>query len=586
MKGTVHLVTFSHHVSRELEELEASVLAGNMAFSVLGLDRGWHRNAVKLRLLYDFVCKNPPQEYLLVTDAFDVKVLADAEDVVKKFEALESDIVFSAEANFYFRNPKLSYYYWKFYPRGNTIYKYLNSGSFMGRPTIIKKMLEDIFQLYGVDPRDEVQLNRLRSDQYLFSRFYADVTLGFANVDYSIQLDRKQSLFGCTGGRMVAMPWPIFNWIQSFLFTKYERKFLKTFGLTPCQMFSRDYVIRRGKLFNKKYKTSPAVLHFPGTYARFQVAWKLLKNHVSFSKWSLMWPLALLLSLGAWLRSIGAYLFILYVNKGETRPEEIFRYAPNANAEFDRTAKTFVRHLLSKQPFAFAHHNDGEFTFIQKYLSGQHDDFWFGRKQHQYDKALAQRLKAAVEYQAPNYYVGVPCSICRPDHRKTADELVPDSEHKVPAMSIHHNLSFLPAMLGQLRGRQIFFLVNEYQSLDVFKQLGIEVKKSRVTIVPYLNSYEMYEQLEHKKFPEGAVVVMTCGMLAKILLPVWYKANPDTTFLALGSAMDDLIQPQKMKFRLFPGEFPFTRNLKKYRSFLFGRKAHCPECYTIEKTSF
>jgi hypothetical protein len=127
MKGTLHLVTFSHHVSPELEDLETAAREGNMAFSVLGLDRDWHRNAIKLKLLYNFLKRSPKEEYILVSDAFDVKILGKAEEIIEKFEALHSEIVFSAESNFYFRNEKRSYYNWTFYPTPPTQYQSLTS---------------------------------------------------------------------------------------------------------------------------------------------------------------------------------------------------------------------------------------------------------------------------------------------------------------------------------------------------------------------------------------------------------------------------------------------------------------------------
>jgi hypothetical protein len=449
----------------------------------------------------------------------------------------------------------------------------------MGKPQYLLQMLEDIFRYYHVNPDNEEQLSRIRSDQYLFSRFYADTTLGAIALPYRISLDRKQEVFGCTGGRMTTLPWPLLHPIQAFLFSKYERRFLKTFSLTPCQMFSRDYVIRNGKILNKKYGSSPPILHFPGTYERFQVAWKLLRDHVAFSRWSLLWPIAVLISFVAWIRSLGAYAFIFYINKGETRPEQIFRFGRHGNHEFEAARERLTAHLQKGEAFAYGHFNDGELTFLGKLEAEDHEASWFGRKQHQYDKQLAKRLKSAIQYRQDRYYVGVPCSICHPEHRKLADALVPDHPGKLPAMTLHHQLSILPVWLRALLEREVFFVINEYQSLELMRALGIEVKKDHIITVPYLNAYREFDRLKNEKFPPGAVVLMTCGMLAKILLPLWYGKYPKTTFIALGSAIDDFIQPKRMKFRLFPKDFPMTRNLRTSRSFLFGRKRNCPECF-------
>ena len=118
----------------------------------------------------------------------------------------------------------------------------------------------------------------------------------------------------------------------------------------------------------------------------------------------------------------------------------------------------------------------------------------------------------------------------------------------------------MPKLLSLLRNRKVYFFTNEYQDLSFFSDFGIEVDEARVVKVPFRNSYLLYDEYVNYSFPEGAVVLLMCGMLAKILVKDWVKVMNNVTFLALGSSLDDLIQKEKINYKPFPISLPFTSN--------------------------
>lgn len=579
MSKPIRVVTFSDRDTPQLLSLQKDCLDKGFLFTVLGKGKPWTVNSFKIKMLSDFLSDVVEDEMLLVLDALDVKILKSHEELLKHFDAFAGDVVFSAEANYYFREKDLNYYYWKFYPRNGT-YHYLNSGSFMGSKRDIEALLHDMLVFYDLDIYNEDQLTAIRSDQYVYSRFYVDSYHSPEIARPTISLDTEQEMFGCTGGQMSFLKWPTKNWIHQFLLFKQERKLGKTFGLKNYQLYARNFRWSNGKLINTKTKTSPGVLHLPGSHKVFSIAWRLIRQKPAPFFWYTKWVLAMPVSLIAYATASLQYLIVLYHNKLITDPRKIFRFGHNCAPQMQSARKRIATLLRQKQPFAFVHFNDGEMAFIQKFLENKKDSDWYGRKQHQYDAELGERLWRGITYEQENYLKGIPCSMCHPDNFELARRLTIDSQNTIQAMSIHHNLTLLPILIKSMKGSNVYFFKNERQSLAFFQKMGVEIDPQKVVDVPFLNSYSEYKKLEPYQFEEGSTVIMTCGMLGKILTPVWFKQHPTCTFLTLGSATDDLIQIKHSNFKLYPREYPFTKNTKKYRSFLMGPRKECPECYT------
>lgn len=490
---------------------------------------------------------------------------------VGEFDVMDADVVFAASAAYRFDDEVLRYYFWKFYPRIQTPYHYLNSDACIGKAAKLRLLISQIREEYPAD----------FSFQDVLTRFYVETMLDAISTELKLKIDSNQDLFGCLDDRMSAVKWPMLSWIHADLFQRMEKTALSTNN----RLFYRDvlwdveFSKRRSFSFNGKLKSTASIWLAEVSQEHLERIDLRLKNQPKSRPFGVV-----VASKMAYLKSLWAYFMAWIINRGETRPFRIFRYSANANPEWEGVMRKFLGYLRRREGFTFAHFNDGEMTFIKKYLEEDHAETWFGRRQQKYNKDLGQRLTDALKHQKERYHVGIPCSTSHPKLRKLADELVGKHGGVVPAMSLHHNLRYYPNILHELKRRECYFVMNDFQNLNVLKRLGVEVHPDRVIKVPFKNSYLLYDDLKDRKFPDGAVVILICGMLAKILNPAWFENNPKVTFLALGSSLDDFIQRTNTSFRLYPKEgLPLTCNIQPTKFFAFGWKKECPECWTMEE---
>ena len=84
------------------------------------------------------------------------------------------------------------------------------------------------------------------------------------------------------------------------------------------------------------------------------------------------------------------------------------------------TINNFIKLLSNDIPFAVSRFNDGEMMSIE------HPDsevvISYGHQKS--CKELSEKLKWAIQYVQPNYWVGIPCKTHFPVHHKLAKELV------------------------------------------------------------------------------------------------------------------------------------------------------------------
>ena len=518
----------------------------------------------KIKKLLDYLNENRlnEQAVLLVLDGANAVIKGNKEVIVQKFESLKKDIVFAADKNFNYPDGPLQYYYWKFYPRWYKHYNYLNSGAFIGKVSMIKEMLRDIHLAYHFD-KNEVNPN----DPY-FSRYFVDVSLDVFMPDYKIDVDGNQELLAGAGGSVGAVKWPYVNWVTDHFLHLHEQKVADSErGFRQSKI--RGLRLSEKGITNTRTKTNPAVLTIPEN----QFADVIKPKSAGFG--------GFLVSLWAYLRANAKMKLVFVVNRFSIDPHQTFRFEKHKNPDYESVMQKFLGFLERGEAFTFAHFNDGELNFIRKFLKGDHKKTWNGRIQDQYDVPLAERLLDSIKYQQSNYFIGVSCSTCGSGRRHIADELMGDYPGKIGAMVFHHNLRYLPKIISNMVNKEMFFVMNDYQKLDFLENLGVTVKEENKIKIPFVNSHKEYDNLKDRQFPEGSFVILMCGMLAKILIRNWYELNPTVTFIALGSTMDDFIQLSNTNYRPYPKQLPLTRNIHLIKSFLFGNKKHCEECYNI-----
>ncbi|MEM9327845.1 MAG: glycosyltransferase domain-containing protein [Bacteroidota bacterium] len=502
-------------------------------------------------------------DLLLVVNGQGTYLTGTKEEITKRFNQQEADVLFAADANFRYPEGPLQYYHWKFYPRWHKYYNYLNADAFMGKVSVIQKLLQDISAHYHFDT------NEVNPKDWYFTRYYLDQSLDIVNPTYQIDVDGNQEILAGTGGSVGAVKWPFVNWVEDHFLHLHEETLVE-----KSASFRQSKVrglAKNGESFrNRRTKTNPLVVSVPLDKA----ADVDFVKGVGLGSW--------FKSLWAWIRAVGQFKIVFVVNRFSINPHHMFRFEKHKNPDYEATMQQFLGYLDRGEAFTFAHFNDGELNFIRKFLAGDHKKTWNGRIQDQYDVPLAERLLDSIKYQQDNYFIGVSCSTCAAPRRKIADELMGEYRGKVGAMVFHHNLRYLPKIISQMVHREMFYVMNDYQKLDILENLGVTVKEENKIKIPFVNSHKEYDNLKDKQFPDGSFVILMCGMLAKILIRNWYELNPTVTFIALGSTMDDFIQLSNTNYSPYPNKtLPLTLNIHLITSFLFGKKKQCVECYNI-----
>lgn len=497
---------------------------------------------------------------LVIISREDITLQFNDEEIKNTFEEFGCDIVFAASANFPFDVSGINLYYWKYYPREQGSYHFVHSGMMIGKTSHLVQLIASIKNAYGEDLLEKTLLGT-NDEVDAFHRYYLDLTFGLEENSLSIRIDRDQKLFGISNGRRSVFKWPMFTLRHGLIFYKYEKAALNDDLIGKKEW---DFSLREGKIYNNRIDSTPSIIGRP-----------ILKK-ASF--------LDFVTSLGAYIHSLVTIIKMLIYNGGKRKDHEIFRFRHNQNAEINQCIERLIGYLESGQAFSFTHFNDGEMTFIKKFQDKDHKEVWFGsyfgRIQDKYNKQLGELLKAAFLKRQDYYFIGIPCEISHPKLSSYAKHLRPVDEYTIPAMTFHHNLSKYPRILGAMRKRKVYFVVNINQDLTFFRKMGFVFDDDQIIRVPFRNAHEQYSTLKERTFEDGSVVMLMSGMLAKILCAYWFEHNSSTTFIAFGSSFDDYIQ-SKINFNLYPKDFPFSKTLIGSRSYLFGHKSHCDGCYDM-----
>ena len=149
---------------------------------IIGLDTTWKGGnmsqgpggAHKIHLLYDYIKTIDENQLILVSDTYDVIFTGNSDQIIRSFITYDTDILFATESTCWPDQSKQD-----MYPNVDTLYKYLNSGGFIGKVDKILLLLHDIHSLqYNYD------------DQLYYTEKYLN-----SNKDVKIKLDHQCLIF-------------------------------------------------------------------------------------------------------------------------------------------------------------------------------------------------------------------------------------------------------------------------------------------------------------------------------------------------------------------------------------------------------
>ena len=221
-KCPIYLITISTKQHPDMERFVKSAEAHGFKPNVLGLKENktlGHSKAkltmkgyqgdfgFKLKYIVDFCKKRNPNDIVLYTDCWDVIIVGDCDDLLKKYKSFHKDIVFSSEKT-PFSQPMIFYKY-NWY---NDSFPYLNAGVMIGKAGTIVSLIEKYWK------KDE-----FIDDQYLWRTIYLE------NKD-KIGLDTEVKMFLTTA----------FTKISNYKYEDNKLKYLET-NTFPCIVHAPGY---------------------------------------------------------------------------------------------------------------------------------------------------------------------------------------------------------------------------------------------------------------------------------------------------------------------------------------------------------
>jgi len=193
-------------------------------------------NRIKDELLRDYLEKNTnDEEVILFTDGNDAILMANEQEILKKFHSAGKDLVFSTETACWPDAGLASQYP----STGPSPYKYLNSGGFIGKAGVIRRLLDDnSFDLQ----------NFTRSNQYIWAKRYF-------KYPHLIGLDTTCELFYTFSPEVGMEHLP-----------KNNEEMVNPMPYYTCmkKWFTSNFLIQDGRIYSKITRTWPCQAHFNG----------------------------------------------------------------------------------------------------------------------------------------------------------------------------------------------------------------------------------------------------------------------------------------------------------------------------------
>jgi mannosyltransferase OCH1-like enzyme len=199
--------------------------------------------------------------------------------------------------------------------------------------------------------------------------------------------------------------------------------------------------------------------------------------------------------------------------------------------------------LINKTPFCFIKMNDGECQAIID------ENAILARGLEKSSGNMSNKLKECFQFNDPNYFIGIPCSVCFPDLKNKITPFI--SEEILPNNILNANIlinsninSTLNVFKENFANKQIIVIANKtmINNIDNLKKININVSKTIAVSDKYAfdNDYDKIKD-EWKNVENNSIIICLCGPLGRIICYEWFKNNNTLTCLELGSFFDPLL---------------------------------------------
>jgi len=202
---------------------------------------------------------------------------------------------------------------------------------------------------------------------------------------------------------------------------------------------------------------------------------------------------------------------------------------------------TIYNNLIQEIPFCFLKINDGECNAINNINSV------LSRNLEKSSEKMAIKLISALNFEAPNYYVGIPCKSCDLQAYEICQKFITNKNSSYYSANclINHNYDLTLEILSKtLTKRNVILVVNEKMSKNVSKLAKFNIYPNNIIVISHKYAFETdYEKVKNKvrEFGDNSVVLCMCGSLGRVLAYEWFRYNPSLSCLDLGSFFDPIL---------------------------------------------
>ena len=195
-------------------------------------------------------------------------------------------------------------------------------------------------------------------------------------------------------------------------------------------------------------------------------------------------------------------------------------------------------------PFSFIKMNDGE-CGAMVHIGGV-----ISRGDDVSTEGMSRKLKECINYQAENYYVGLPCQHCRNGDYLNGLKCIEDQSNMERFLNANilinsNTWTTFQLFRDYIGDRRIVVVSNERNLSNIGKLARFNIVPYKTIMVSEKNAFENdFERIkdEYQNFGDGDIVMCLCGPLGRVLCYEWFKARPTLTCLELGSLFDPFLK--------------------------------------------
>tara|TARA_R110002110_G_scaffold401439_1_gene618275 strand:- start:4473 stop:5174 length:702 start_codon:yes stop_codon:yes gene_type:complete len=218
--------------------------------------------------------------------------------------------------------------------------------------------------------------------------------------------------------------------------------------------------------------------------------------------------------------------------------------------------KLFSRFKQGK-PFAFNKFCDGEWMAMQN-IALNNNEF---ENSPNIPQIYRDKLVEALQYKDPNYYIGVSCSCCFPDHAEKMRELSGQDDEHMTFANIFVNSNYLKykqTFLEEFKKYKIHLVANENAKIE---DLPFDVEKFYpVGFSAWVNNYDLIEEIKNSN-ESDKLFLFACGPFGNLLTHQLFDHNKENIYLDVGSTLNPWTQSEGFKrdyYTYTQGQTPYA----------------------------